>query len=96
ALSNNSAAICHIRDPFDYPEGQTTTTVSVRQGPAVRLGGVTSGTVTDTLTKSKPAHEYRRGFFWEPADRWVRASCNPVTGELSRGSECIQYLTSWV
>ncbi|HCC6628867.1 hypothetical protein ACQYYA_00390 [Pseudomonas aeruginosa] len=96
ALSNNSAAICHIRDPFDYPEGQTTTTVSVRQGPAVRLGGVTSGTVTDTLTKSKPAHEYRRGFFWEPADRWVRASCNPITGELSRGPECIQYLTSWV
>lgn len=22
ALSNNSAAICHIRDPFDYPEGR--------------------------------------------------------------------------
>lgn len=96
ALSNNSAAICHIRDPFDYPEGQTTTTVSVRQGPAVHLGGVTSGTVTDTMTKSKPAHEYRRGFFWEPADRWVRASCNPITGELSRGPECIKYLTSWV
>ncbi|MGV8584550.1 hypothetical protein ACV34H_34340, partial [Pseudomonas aeruginosa] len=42
SLINNSAAICHIRVPFDYPEGQTTTTVIVRQGPAVRLGGVTS------------------------------------------------------
>ncbi|RCH02316.1 hypothetical protein CSC36_0327 [Pseudomonas aeruginosa] len=74
ALSNNSAAICHIRDPFDYPEGQTTTTVSVRQGPAVRLGGVTSGTVTDTLTKSKPAHEYRRGF----SGSQPTAGCEPV------------------
>ncbi|MBG5844357.1 hypothetical protein I5G21_31615 [Pseudomonas aeruginosa] len=96
ALSNNSAALCRVREPYDYPEGQSTTTVTVRQGAAVRIGGITSGAITDTITKEKEAHRYLRGFFWSPADRWTRGSCNPITGELSRGAECLQYWTSWV
>ncbi|HCR1655322.1 TPA: hypothetical protein ONA94_002451, partial [Pseudomonas aeruginosa] len=96
ALSNNSAALCHVREPYDYPDGQDTTTVRVRQGPAVKIGGVSPNTIAETITKSKLQHRYLRGFFWTPADGWVRASCNPITGELSRGKECLEYHTSWV
>ncbi|MBV5688539.1 hypothetical protein KUU52_32175, partial [Pseudomonas aeruginosa] len=96
ALSNNSAALCHVREPYDYPEGQDTTTVRVRQGPAVKIDGISPNTIVETITKSKLQHRYLRGFFWTPADGWVRASCNPITGELTRGKECLEYHTSWV
>lgn len=78
ALSNNSAALCYVREPYDYPDGQDTTTVRVRQGPAVKIGGVSPNTLVETITKSKLQHRYLRGF----SGRRPMGGCAPVVIQL--------------